>query len=241
MHSSVEDLFQFARERVTEQDIIDFSPSDPGYPDYVKRWKTIKTTGVFPTDFRFEITEVIALTGGYDSSGDREQLEGFRRFRRLTTSVALALLHKEVEVGFFRASHYIARDLIIDLDRRCPSHLPLLRAVAASTRDVIESSGNDGYPFFTSAKMILDQLAEDWNEADATATKLIADERAVREKFAYIVQDDRFLLGLSRFDQLDGDWLEFSKNLKNPMNLKDTEFVIEAFRQARMSPPKRGQ
>ena len=32
MDASIEALFQFTRSRVTDQDIVEFSPGDPGYP-----------------------------------------------------------------------------------------------------------------------------------------------------------------------------------------------------------------
>ena len=46
MNPSVDALFQYTRSRVTDQDIVDFSPSDPGYPNYVKLWTQIRRSGI---------------------------------------------------------------------------------------------------------------------------------------------------------------------------------------------------
>lgn len=92
MDSAIDDLFQFTRSRVTEKDIADFSPNDPGYPDYVRLWTQVHRTGIIPRQIEFDLSEVIALTGwGVPSAYFNP--EGFRNFRRFTSSVGVTLLH----------------------------------------------------------------------------------------------------------------------------------------------------
>ena len=63
MDSSVIGLFQYTQSRVTDQDIIDYCPGDPGYLNYVKLWTQIKHSGSIPQKTDFDLSEVIGLTG----------------------------------------------------------------------------------------------------------------------------------------------------------------------------------
>lgn len=81
--------------------------------------------------------------------------------------------------------------------------------------------------------MILAQKARDWNASEAAATQLIEDEAAVRknDSLNWTIEDDRFLLGLSVYDQLHKDWISFAQALKNPNQHEDTQLVLEALTQ----------
>src|SRR5262245_14601322 len=115
VHPAVESLFQWARKRVTKEDIVDFSPGDPGYGEYVETWEHLRVSGVIPKDLPFEVSEVIGLTGWADAEEYREPA-CFRRYRRFTTSVAVALLHEwPYGSDCFHPGNYIARHLVIDL------------------------------------------------------------------------------------------------------------------------------
>jgi hypothetical protein len=232
MDSSVVSLFQYTQSKVSDQDIIDFSPGDPGYPDYVKLWTQIRRSGSIPQQTEFDLSEVIGLTG-WASPEEWDDPERFRNYRRFTSSVGVALLHQGNDSESVRVANYLARDLLIDLDSTSKRHLALLRDVAASTRVILSTTNLDeGFPFFTLASMILGQKARDWSAAEDFATQLIQDEGFVRqsEDLNWMITDDRFLLGLSNYDQLHNDWISFAQELKNPNDHEDTQLVIDALK-----------
>lgn len=232
MSSAVLDLFRYTRARVTEQDIVDFSPGDPGYGSYVKVWTEIRRTGVIPEQTEFDLSEVIGLTG-WARPEDWEAAERFRRYRRFTTSVGIALLHLGNDSEMVRPANYLARELIIDWDRADSGHLALIREVASATREYLLADGSENeYPFFTFAGMVLGQLAGDWPGAEEAATQLIVDEGAVRrnEALNWLIVENRFLLGLTNYNQLHGDWIVFADGLSNPNGHEDTQLVIDALK-----------
>lgn len=235
MDSSVISLFQYTQSRVTDQDIIDFSPSDPGYGNYVRLWTQIRRSGSIPQRTEFDLSEVIGLTGWADPE-ELDDPERFRNYRRFTSAVGVALLHQGNDSESVRVANYLARDIVVDLDSTSKRHLALLRDVSASTRIVLSTTNLDeGFPFFTFASMILAQRARDWSSSERTATQLIEDERVVRanESLNWIIQDDRFLLGLNNYDQLHADWISLARELKNPNNHEDTQLVIDSITQQR--------
>lgn len=227
IHPAVEALFQYTLLRVTEEDIVNYSPSDPGYGAYVEEWKLIRRTGRVPKMVNFEVSEVIGLTGWADAS-EMTDPERFRAYRRFTTAAALVGLYHGYPCECVRESNYLARDLLIDLDAECARHRALVRQVLPPVHDRLVATGEEGYPFFTFASMLLSQREEDWPEAHRAATRLIAEEQAVRKEFDWMVQDGRFLLGLSNYDQLHRDWLAWARQLRNPMGDEDTQLVMEA-------------
>jgi hypothetical protein len=236
MNISVVNLFEYTRLRVTDQDIINFSPRDPGYPDYVKLWTEILRSGTIPQQWEFELSEVIELTGFWapERTSDPER---FRCYRRFTSAVAAAMIHYGHHSENVRVANHLARDLIIDLDLTSQRHLTLLRSVAESSREVLSTTNFDvAYPFFTFASMFFAQKAQDWDGADLAATQLIKDESAVRRNMS--TENDQFLLGLSFYNQHNDDWLTFAQELKNPKGHEDTQLVIEALTSKRESGPR---
>lgn len=230
MHSSIIDLFQYTRSRVTDQDIIDFSPGDPGYPNYVKLWTEIRKSGLIPQRANFNLSEVIGLTCWAAPKDWNDPLR-FLNYRRFTVAVGIALLHYGNDSESVHPANYLACKLILDLDPSSDRYLALLRAVLSPTRDILCSTNLDeGYPFFTFASMILAQKAQDWNCAEDFASQLILDENSVRNNKAlsWIIKDDRFLLGLSNYNQLHKHWLSFATELKNPNDHEDTQLIIDS-------------
>lgn len=230
MDISIINLFEHVRSKVTEQDIIDFSPSDPGYYNYVGLWTEILRTGSIPQKTEFDLSEVIMLIG----CGDAEKYpnpDRFKTCRRFTSAVGLALLHSGNCSESFRPAHYLARDLLIDLDDSDSKHLGLLTPVFTTTREVIKSCRweEDYYPFFTFGLMILAQKSENWEDAEKWAEQLITDEGELKnEQPDFGIEIDHFLLDRTYYDTHHGDWLSFAKSLKNPNKHEATQLVIDA-------------
>jgi len=229
MNAAVEALFQDARSKVTDQDIRDFSPGDPGYGDYVKLWTRIRLTGEVPRETEFDLSEVINLVGGFGKHSEYEQDLGYRRFRRFTSSVGIVLVHFGNDSESIRPTNYQARDLLIELDRGSKQQVSILREVVAATREVLLANNDNEYPFYTFSAMILAQIARDWRSAEAAATQLINDESTARNNDPF-VKDDCFLLGLSGHTHLHNEWISFAQELKNPNKHEDTQLVIEALK-----------
>lgn len=225
-------LFEYTRSRVTEREIADFSPNDPGYPDYVRLWTEIHRSGLIPERTQFDLSEVIGLTAWADPD-DYAEPERFRSYRRFTSAVGLALIHFGNDSDDVRVANYLARDLLIDLDRTGGGgeHLRLMKRVFPSSRAVLAAAGyENGYPFFSLGMMILAQIDGDWESADAAAAQLIEDESEVRrsDELGYLVIDNRFLFGLSNYDQLHRDWQALAEELRNPRGDESTQLVIDA-------------
>lgn len=218
-------LFELTRSRVTPEHIEDFSPTDPGYEDYVRTWTELWRTGQIPTYSDFEFSEVIGLTGWCDARR-LESPERFREYRRFTSAVAVALIHNGNEIDIIRPANYLARDFLIDSDPRQKEHFDLVRPVLLETRDVLKNDGREpGYPFFTLAAMILSQQAGEDDFAVQLAENLLEEENAVRVQLP--VWDDRFLFGLTNYDQLNRDWIAFIRTLKNPTGSETMDLVIQ--------------
>ena len=229
MNPHISALFEYTRERVTEKHIVDFSPGDPGYDSYVRLWTQLYRTGEIPIESEFDLREVIGLTG-WDNPHNFDEPLRFRAYRRFTSAVAVVLIHFGNDSFKVRAANYLARDLIVDCDLNEPEHLALVRSVFLPTRDVLAARAHeDEYPFFTLGALILAQMSHDYEEAAKLATKLIADESAVRyNEFDEPPEDPRFLFGLTNYDQLREDWNRLLAGLTNPTGSTDLQLVMDA-------------
>lgn len=77
--------------------------------------------------------------------------------------------------------------------------------------------------------MILAQMDGDNAAADAAATQLILDEVAVRSDPEQIwMQDDRFLLGIPMFANMNAEWVRLAGLLRNANEHPATVRAIEA-------------
>jgi hypothetical protein len=230
MHPHVNALFEFTRSRVSERHIADFSPNDPGYHSYVRLWTRIRRSGAVPTKTEFDLSEVIGLTG-WANPNEFSDPDRFREYRRFTSAVAIALIHLGNDTECVRPANYVARDLIVDCDSNELEHLQLVRSVFPITRDVLAATNCEvEYPFFTFGELILAQMANDHDDATRHAAELIADESAVRnnESLNWCLEDSRFLLGLTNYDQLHADWIRFATKLSNPRCDTNIQLVIDA-------------
>jgi len=231
MNPHVRTLLEFTRSRVSDKHIRDFSPTDPGYDSYVRLWTRIVRSGDIPAKTEFDLSEVIGLTG-WARPCDFDFPARFREYRRFTSAVALALIHSGNDSELVRAANYVARDLIVDCDPMDSEHLKLVRNVFPITRDVLAATNHEEeYPYFTFGALVLAQMSNDYDDAARLAGELIADESAVRnnEVLNWGIEDPRFLLGLTNYDQLHSDWKRFAADLSNPSGDENMQLVIDAF------------
>lgn len=79
--SAVRALCDYCATHIAPGDIERFAPSDPGYDNYVRVWSVILETGTVPAGrrYRFELTEVIGLTGWVDAGAEVDPT-ALRRF-----------------------------------------------------------------------------------------------------------------------------------------------------------------
>ncbi|MFK7789985.1 MAG: hypothetical protein AB8C95_10915 [Phycisphaeraceae bacterium] len=225
--AEVELLFQLTRKRVTKQHIIDFSPNDPGYPDYVRLWTKILKSGVVPQETEFDLSEVIGLTGWAMDPSKR-----FREYRRFTSAVGVALLVFGNDPEQVRIANYLARDLLIDLDTDSHEHLKAVRQVFPVVRHaLVEAGDEEEYAFFTLGMLILAQMCGDFDACPAIAQQVIDDDQSIRDAFSsdtYSFPSD-LLLGLTVYEQLHTDWIHFVSTNTNPVGDENIQLIIESF------------
>ncbi|QOV89343.1 hypothetical protein [Humisphaera borealis] len=90
VHAACEELFNYATDLVTQDDVAAFAPNDPGYPNYVREWLEIRDSRSIPLRTNFEITETVGLTRWVDADAGPDS-DRFRRFRVFTNAVALGM------------------------------------------------------------------------------------------------------------------------------------------------------
>ncbi|MGH1470705.1 MAG: hypothetical protein ACRBCS_05890 [Cellvibrionaceae bacterium] len=229
MNPFVDTLFQITRRSINERHISDFSPVDPGYESYVQLWTRIFQSGEIPHQTDFDLSEVIGLTG-WEPITDLTQASRFRDYRRFTSSVGVALIALGNDSESVRVANYLARDLIIDSHLNDREHFAAVRNVFPQVREtLIQTNYEEEYPFFTLRSLILAHMAGDFDAMPLLASRLIDDEASVRnnESLNGSVADQRFLFGLTNYDQLNRDWVKLTKTLTNPTDDPDVKLVID--------------
>ena len=229
MKEAIKEHFEYTRSKITKKEIEDFSPDDPGYGNYVKLWSKIWEDGAIPERAKFDLSEVIALTGWSDAEKEQDP-ERFRRYRRFTSSVGISLLHFGNDSDCVRPPNYIARDLLVDLDRSDHTYLEILKEVFRVTRESLRETGIESeYPYFTLGSMILAQVNDDFTESENLANQLIEDESSVRsdDKLNWKVDNETFLLGLSNYNQVENDWVRLVREIRNPSHHLETQLIID--------------
>ena len=88
---AVVDFYNLMRDRISEQDIREFSPADPGYYDYVRVWSEIVSTGHVPNSWVWDLHEVISLTFGDLPGKVSDDPDRYRVYRLFLSSVEFHL------------------------------------------------------------------------------------------------------------------------------------------------------
>lgn len=225
--ANVLSLFEYTRSRVSPEHIAEFSPNDPGYENYVRLWTDICRSGQIPDKNEVDIFEVIGLTSWRDPERCQSP-ERYREYRRFTTAVAVSLVHQGSDIELRRGTNYLARDLIVDTGLQQTEHFELVRKVLLETRDVAKNDGREPeYPFFTLAALILAQQAGEIEYSIELAEQLLKEDNSARQQMPWAAFDDRFLFGLTNYDQFNEEWFEYARRLNNPTGNEALEFVVE--------------
>ncbi|RCS54618.1 hypothetical protein DTL42_05650 [Bremerella cremea] len=234
MKLQIKALFEYVRNQITEQHIQDYSPSDPGYHDYVRVWTKLLQSGQIPQQTDFELTEVINLTG-WGNPVDYDDPEAFRAYRRFTTCVAWGLISHGQTAEYIRPMNYLAYDLVTDCLPTNHQYFSLVRDLLPSLRDYLNNSQDEvEYPFLTLAALILADRAGDHNEVTRLAIELIEEEANIRhdERFRYGVRhDSQFLFGRTVYEQRQEGWIFWTKGVSNPSKDINVQLILEAFSQ----------
>lgn len=229
MCPSVAALFDILRQRVTEQDIRDFSPGDPGYPAYVRLWLQILATGEVPRKSEFDLTEVIGMTG-WASPNYFPCPRRFCTYRLLTSSVACHLYLTGNCSEDVRPANYTAIRLINDVKILEDAELSsLVGSVLCEVAESLKSQEwlEEEHPFFHAAEMIWAQRIGDYQRSANAANALIRSDQIVRQHHDFFAGDSRFLYGLTVYDQLYAEWHQALSELTNPNSSEDLQLVIE--------------
>ena len=224
-------LFHLLRERLTEKDIQDFSPADPGYDSYVKLWTTIFATGKMPCESEFDLDEVIGLTGWFPAD-EATNPDRFRIYRLFTSSVACGLYLTDIEFGSRRPLNYTLVRLINDAfdlgDRDIHSSIgDVLVELKVSLKQ--QRYLDEEAPFLDAAEMIWAQRIGDFQRSESSAEALILEEHLVRKQMGdHFWGGTKFLFGLTISDLLNSEWNDAFAKLTNPNNHEETQLVIDA-------------
>ena len=233
---SLNALFHHLRNHVTEEDIREFSPGDPGYPDYVKEWLKILTTGVVPTRADFDHSEVIGLTCWSDAS-DFPSPKRFLRYRLFTMAVACQLSAQGNCSEEVRPANYVAIKLINDVrDLDDDGTSQLVGFALPDLAEILRSQPwiEEEYPFFYAAEMIWAQRNGLFDRAVAAAVNLIEAEQSVRQHEEFFEESQRFLFGLTNYDQLNDEWDAALGELTNPTASEELKLVTETLAHERL-------
>lgn len=200
-------LLERARARVTQEDVAQCAPNDPGYPEYVAAMVAILLRGESALHRGFAVTETIALTRWHDATAMADPAR-FRWFRVLTGAAEVLLDDSD-------APHYRLARLLEDSfalrdggDREAP--LDLLSTVAKEVSAHPYRSPEE-QPFCVLAELLLAGVdGLDHAAIEALCADLDAGvERGWESSGAFLgraLRGERSLWRLTHFDQLHPVW-----------------------------------
>lgn len=213
----LDDLLEFACDEVTDEDFRLFLPTESGGGGCLELCYGVRRRNGVPEVVDPEWFEVfgIAQRGAAD---DESQEARFVRFKLFSGAVAAKFLHQEpgldpvVIVNYVCCSLVKAARVLSDpvLTRILLDVFPVL---AREMEDYRTPSGwvVQEYPFCFLAGLLMADDLEEVQKAEELAGRLLKTEEQVREESFFPGHD--FLLGLSNYDSLHGDWLELAESL----------------------------
>lgn len=230
--SRLDDLFEFAKGEVTDADIRRYCPGDPGYENYVNLCLGVRRSGRIPDRVDPDWFEVFCMAQCRDPGGDSDR-DRFIRFKLFCGAIAAKFLLKEPGLDPVVIVNYVccslvtaARELqIIILTKILADVFPVL---ARELKDYRAPSGwvVEEYPFCLLAGMMMAQDLRRFEQASDLAGQLIEAEGLMRVESYFPGRE--FLMGLTNYDSLHGEWLGLAKSLENSEGSEAVRLVIDA-------------
>ncbi len=202
-------LFQYAVTFVSFDDIRRWSPTDPGYKDYVREWTTILTTRSLPLEYSFDVSEVITLNR-YWKEGFEPDTAAFWRYRILTNAVEIAMRACGTDDGQSMTPSYAAITSIHDglkLDDK--KLFGLLLSAFGELTAKLKSEQDEQALFLILAQILVRfTLRQSESEIASLAQMLIEDEPTYKLRTS-----TRFLWGTGFYDQFNALWRKYVEQL----------------------------
>lgn len=228
MEPFVASYFQWARSQVSEDEILDFTPSTQGYWPTVQRILEIfRLAEVKPGNNVYLIEAIMAAIDPSLPTGPSQ-----RAYRRFLTASGLMLLFQQ---GFTDFSPVLA-DFALELlqDSASSGPLELLQGILATTRQRLlpqrmDPMFQDGdFVFFGFAQLIVAQRHSDFEAAARFAARLIEDESLARIGRSESGHDFLFGLGCCHDNARKVAWKAVAAELTNPKENGEIALVIDA-------------
>ena len=234
---SIAEFFAFHRSRITEGDIQDMVPSDPGSGGYIQFLKAIRKNGLLPDRPDGDLWEVVCAPPiGPKKPLPSPQAEQFQasmvRYRNFVFSIALGSVDTGADDDWIWL--YPISWLLEDADRRDSSYLRLLRSALDVTGQKLAQSGYliDARPFFTLGMLILSSWLKDSAGMSAAAKRIIREDGDFRadQKARWGQAAPGFLWDIQEIVSKDrlAALKRMAAEIQNPANDFDVECVLRS-------------
>ncbi len=203
-NASCRQLYQFARNLVTPQDVYDFCPDDPGFTAYVREFTRLLSNPEPPLICSSAISETIGLTHWTDAKLEPEP-ERFRRFRVFTNATGLAITLLGDGPREDLTPSYLAASLLDDAYALDDAKLlellpPVFSALYERLTQHDYFSGETPFILLGQLLLLINQQGAGI-EAEHLASRIIREASEVRGKASH-----EFFWGCSHFDQFNDRW-----------------------------------
>lgn len=234
---SLADFFESHRARVTDEDIEDMVPSDPGSGDYAQFLKAIRKNGLLPDRPDGDLWEVVCAPPiGPKKPLPSPQAEQFQasmvRYRNFVFSIALGSVDTGADNDWIWL-HPISW-LLEDADRRDRSYLRLLRSALDATGEKLAHPNywRDAPPFFTLGMLILSSWLTDSAGVSTAAKRIIREDGDFRadQKARWGQAAPGFLWDIQEIVSKDrlAVLKRMAAEIQNPANDFDVECVLRS-------------
>ncbi len=205
-------LFQYALGFVTPADVAAYAPQDPGYENYVRAWEQILERRRAPERDEFDISETIGLTRWAAAAREVDPAR-FRRFRVLTTAVAVVMLvGGRDDHGVYVPNYSVVRLIDDGFELGDDVLWGMFGEVFEQVREACVREYPEETGFATLGIMLVGAKAGmSDSEMEALAGRLMEEEQGCEWRVT-----QSFLFGCTHYDQLQGVWKGYAQKLLRP-------------------------
>ncbi len=216
----LDDLLEFACGEVAEEDFRLFLPGETGGGRCMELCCEVRRRKDVPEVVDPEWFEVFGIAQR-GCAEEESQEERFVRFKLFSGAVAAKFLHQEPGLDPVVIVNYVCCSLVkagraLEQAPLTEMLLDVFPVLARAMEDYRAPSGwvVQEYPFCLLAGMLMAEDLGESGKAGDLARQLLKAEEQVREESFF--PGHEFLLGLTNYDSLHGDWLELAESLENP-------------------------